>query len=172
MVPEYLGAKWIGAITKADAKLPEGRWANSVFKKDSFKAKWQDTDTLSAKSIILRKEFCTGKRKITDAVVYISGLGHYEMKINGHKVGDSEFAPLWSEYSKTVYYNTYDVTQLLAEGRNAISVLLGNGFFNVQRMGRYSKLQTSFGPPQMIMRMEINFSDGSRQVIKSGEDWK
>mgnify|MGYP000455962423 CR=1 FL=1 len=105
-------------------------------------------------------------------MVYISGLGHYEMKINGHKVGDSEFAPLWSEYSKTVYYNTYDVTQLLAEGRNAISVLLGNGFFNVQRMGRYSKLQTSFGPPQMIMRMEINFSDGSRQVIKSGEDWK
>ena len=51
-------------------------------------------------------------------------------------------------------------------------LLLGNGFFNVQRMGRYSKLQTSFGPPQMIMRMEINFSDGSRQVIKSGEDWK
>lgn len=172
VVPEELGAKWIGAITKADAKLPEGRWANSVFKKDSFKAKWQDTDTLSAKSIILRKEFSTGKRKITDAVVYISGLGHYEMKINGRKVGDSEFAPLWSEYSKTVYYNTYDVTQLLAEGRNAISVLLGNGFFNVQRMGRYSKLQTSFGPPQMIMRMEINFSDGSRQVIKSGEDWK
>lgn len=64
VVPEELGAKWIGAMTKADAKLPEGRWANSVFKKDSFKAKWQDTDTLSAKSIILRKEFCTGKGRL------------------------------------------------------------------------------------------------------------
>lgn len=172
VVPEKIDAEWIGAITRKDAKLPYGRFPNSVFKKDSFKTKWADVDTLSAKSIILRKGFDTGRKQITDAVVYICGLGHYRLNINGATVGDAEFAPVWSEYDKTVYYNVFDVTDLITAGGNAVSVLLGNGMFNVQRMGRYSKLQTSFGPPQMLLRLEINYADGTRQVIKSGGDWK
>ena len=165
-------AKWIGAITKADAKLPEGRFSNAEFKKDYFKEKWSPVDSLSAKSIIMRKEFSNDGRTVTDAVAYISGMGHYEMRINGRKVGDSEFAPLWSEYSKTIYYNAYDVTDFFTEGHNAVSVMLGNGFFNVQRGTRYSKLMTSFGAPQMIMRLEINYSDGSSQTIVSDPSWK
>lgn len=172
VVPEKIDAEWIGAITRKDAKLPYGRFPNSVFKKDSFKTKWADVDTLSAKSIILRKGFDTGRKRITDAVVYVCGLGHYRLNINGTTVGDAEFAPVWSEYDKTVYYNVFDVTDLITAGGNAVSVLLGNGMFNVQRMGRYSKLQTSFGPPQMLLRLEINYADGTRQVIKSGGDWK
>lgn len=172
VVPASLGGKWIGAITKKDAGLPEGRFSNSVFKKDEFKQKWANVDTLSAKSIIMRKEFTAKKRKVTDAVVYICGLGHYELKLNGTKVGDAEFAPLWSEYDKTVYYNVYDVTSLIANGGNAISVLLGNGFFNVQRLDRYSKLQTSFGAPQLMFRMDINYDDGTQQTILSDTDWK
>lgn len=172
VVPEKIDAEWIGAITRKDAKLPYGRFPNSVFKKDSFKTKWADVDTLSARSIILRKGFDTGRKRITDAVVYVCGLGHYRLNINGATVGDAEFAPVWSEYDKTVYYNVFDVTDLITAGGNAVSVLLGNGMFNVQRMGRYSKLQTSFGPPQMLLRLEINYADGTRQVIKSGGDWK
>lgn len=172
VVPEKIDAEWIGAITRKDAKLPYGRFPNSVFKKDSFKTKWADVDTLSAKSIILRKGFDTGRKQITDAVVYVCGLGHYRLNINGATVGDAEFAPVWSEYDKTVYYNVFEVTDLITAGGNAVSVLLGNGMFNVQRMGRYSKLQTSFGPPQMLLRLEINYADGTRQVIKSGDDWK
>ena len=172
VVPEKIDAEWIGAITRKDAKLPYGRFPNSVFKKDSFRTKWADVDTLSARSIILRKGFDTGRKRITDAVVYVCGLGHYRLNINGATVGDAEFAPVWSEYDKTVYYNVFDVTDLITAGGNAVSVLLGNGMFNVQRMGRYSKLQTSFGPPQMLLRLEINYADGTRQVIKSGDDWK
>ena len=172
VVPDKIDAKWIGAITKKDAKIPEGRFSNAVFKKDSFKTKWADVDTLSTKSIILRKEFSLEGKQVADAVLYVSGMGHYKLSINGTGVGNAEFAPVWSEYDKTVYYNVFDVTQLLATGDNAISVLLGNGMFNVQRMGRYSKLQTSFGPPQMLLRMEINYADGTQQVIKSGQDWK
>lgn len=164
--------QWIGAITKKDARLPEGRFSNAEFKKDYFKEKWNAVDTLSSKSILLRKEFSTDNKTVTDAVVYISGMGHYEMLLNGTKVGSSEFAPLWSEYGKTIYYNTYDVTPLIKRGGNAVSVLLGNGFFNVQRGDRYSKLQTSFGAPQMIMRMEINYSDGTSKTIVSDTSWK
>lgn len=165
-------SQWIGAITRKDARLPEGRFSNAEFKKDYFVEKWTPVDTLSSKSIILRKEFSNGGKAITDAVVYVSGMGHYEMLINGKKVGDSMFAPLCSEYSKTIYYNTYDVTSLLNKDGNAINVLLGNGFFNVQRGDRYSKLMTSFGAPQMTMRMEINYSDGTSKTIVSDGSWK
>ena len=167
----FRSPKWIGAITKKDAKIPDGRWSNAVFKQDSFKNKWKDVDTLSTKSIILRKEF-KAKKEIVDAVVYVCGLGHYELRMNGKKIGDSEFAPLWSEYSQTVYYNLFDVTRQLRTGRNAISVLLGNGFFNVQRGGRYSKLQTSFGPPQLFFRLDITYSDHTTEQIISDDSWK
>lgn len=172
IAPAAMGAQWIGAITRKDAKLPEGRFSNAEFKKDYFKKAWAGVDTLSAKSIILRKEFSNGGKRITDAVVHVSGMGHYEMRINGEKVGDSEFAPLWSEYSKTVYYNTYDVTRMLRSGDNAVSVLLGNGFFNVQRGERYSKLMTTFGAPQMIMRLEINYADGTSKTVVSDGTWR
>ncbi len=167
----FRSPKWIGAITKKGAKIPDGRWSNAVFKQDSFKNKWKDVDTLSTKSIILRKEF-KAKKEIVDAVVYVCGLGHYELRMNGKKIGDSEFAPLWSEYSQTVYYNLFDVTQQLRTGSNAISVLLGNGFFNVQRGGRYSKLQTSFGPPQLFFRLDITYSDHTTEQIISDDSWK
>lgn len=172
VVPAKIEADWIGAISRKDAGIPDGRYSNAVFKKADFKEKWAGVDTLSAKSIILRKEFTTKSTDITDAVVYVCGLGHYKLNISSVEVGNAEFAPVWSEYDKTVYYNVFDVTGLIARGGNAISVLLGNGMFNVQRMGRYSKLQTSFGPPQLMLRLEINYADGTQQVIKSGAGWR
>ena len=164
-------ARWIGAISKRDAHIPDGSWSNEVFKKDTFMTRWTDVDTLSTKSILLRKEFSANKR-IADAVVYVCGLGHYEMNINGQKVGDSEFAPLWSEYSRTVYFNTFDVTSYLRQGGNAIAVLLGNGFFNVQRGNRYSKLQTSFGAPCLMLRLDIRYADGSHEQMLSDGSWR
>ena len=108
VVPAEIDAEWIGAITRKDAKIPDGRFSNAVFKKDSFKTKWANVDTLSTKSIILRKEFNIGQKPITDAVLYVSGMGHYKLSLNGFGVGNAEFAPVWSEYDKTVYYNVFD----------------------------------------------------------------
>ena len=50
-------ARWIGAISKQEAKIPTGRWSNAVFKQDTFKLKWQEVDSLSARSIIVKKDF-------------------------------------------------------------------------------------------------------------------
>ena len=173
VAPSTLGARWIGAITRADAHLPEGRWSNGDFKKEPFTQAWADVDSLSARSIIARRELTTTGHTIADAVVYVSGLGHYELSINGRIVGDDiVFAPLWSEYDKTVYYNTYDVTDYIADGDNAIAVLLGNGFFNVQRGKRYSKLQTSYGAPQLLLRLDITYTDGTTQTVVSDTDWR
>ena len=182
-----LTPQWIGAITKKDAHIPDGSWSNEVFKKDSVKAKWADVDTLSARSIILRKTF-HADRKVASAIVYVCGLGHYEMAINGsfkcedptisfrenngYTTSSKMFTPLWSDYNHTVYYDAYDVTGELRQGNNAINVLLGNGFFNVQRGSRYAKLIGSYGPPQLLLRMDIIYDDGTTEYIVSDDSWR
>ncbi len=164
-------SKWIGAITKADAHLPEGRWSNAEFKKEAFKDAWKDVDTLSATSIILHKKFETLKgKKLTDATLFVCGLGHYETQINGEAVSDEVFAPLWTEYDKRVFYNTYDVGDKIG-GENEIEILLGNGIYNAQRGGRYAKLQTSFGPPQARAALRLTYANGEVQTIYTDESW-
>lgn len=172
LAPEgFSSAKWIGAITREDARLPEGRrFHGAELKKPEVKAAWAAVDTLAKKSICLRREFRTDK-KVVEATASVCGLGFYEFSLNGKKVGDSEFAPLWSDYDKSVYYNTYDVTELLQKGENVAGVLLGNGFYNVQG-GRYRKLLISFGAPTLLFSLVINYEDGTRETIYSDNDWK
>lgn len=165
------GSQWIGAITRKDANIPEGRkFHGTDLKKQEAKDLWAAVDSLSRKSILLRKPFKAAK-EIAEATVYVSGLGNYELSLNGKKVGDGEFTPLWTDFDKTVYYNTYDVTDHLRKGENVAGVLLGNGFYNVQG-GRYVKLKISFGPPTLLFKLLINYTDGTQEVINSGADWK
>lgn len=164
-------AKWIGAITRKDACLPEGRkFHGTELKKPENKALWDAVDTLAKKSICLRKLF-RAEKQVTEATAIVCGLGHYEFSLNGTKVGDGEFTPLWSDYDKTVYYNTYDVTSLLKQGNNVAGILLGNGFYNVQG-GRYRKLQISFGAPTLFFELLIHYSDGTTTTITSDNSWK
>lgn len=163
------GAAWIGAITNADARFPAGRKFHGNALKVS-KDEWDAVDSLAWRSICLRKEFVI-KRDVREATIYICGLGHYELTLNGRKVGDGEFTPLISDYDKTVYYNTYDVTSYLKSGANAAGVLLGNGFYNVVGGGRYRKLQIGFGAPVLKCMLVINYTDGTVETVKSGDDW-
>lgn len=171
--PHFDQGTWIGAITRRDARLPEGRkFHGTELKNPEVKALWDAVDTLAKKSICLRKSFATQTRKeIAEATATVCGLGHYEFSLNGTKVGDGEFTPLWSDYDKTVYYNTFDVTQQLRKGDNAIGVLLGNGFYNVQG-GRYRKLQISFGAPTLLFKLLIHYTDGTSEEVVSDQDWK
>lgn len=164
-----LNAKWIGAINKKDANIPEGRVYHALAASSEAAEKWMNTHPLSKRSIYLRKDFSIDK-KIREAIIYISGLGHYELSLNGEKVGDSRFDPMWSDYDKTIYYNAYDVTHSLQQN-NAIGVLLGNGFFN-QQGGRYVKMQVSFGPPTLFFKLHITYTDGTKEEIDSNENWK
>ena len=162
---------WVGAITKADARLPEGRiYTGAELKKQEVKDAWANVDSLAKKSIILRKEFVVEK-KIRKAIANVCGLGLYEFSMNGRKVGDSEFAPLNADFEKTVWYNTYDVTPYVRQGSNAMGVMLGNGFYNVQG-GRYRKLLISFGAPTLRLCMDIHYEDGTYETIVTDDTWK
>ncbi len=119
----------------------------------------------------LRKEF-TSKKEIKSAKVYISGLGLYELYINGKKIGDQVLAPGPTDYFKTVLYNTFDVTEHIKKGKNAIGTILGNGrYFNMRQNYKPHKVKT-FGYPKMLLQFEIEYADGSKEVIISDNTWK
>lgn len=167
---DFAGAKWIGHMTRKQARLPEGRnFTGAKLKEPDVKAAWAAVDTMSGKSICLRRDIRL-KGKVRNATVYIVGLGFYELSIDGKKVGDSEFAPLWSDYDKSIFYNEYDVTALLRK-KNELQVLLGNGFYNEQGK-RYAKMKISFGPPTLLFRMHIDYQNGKTEDIVSDASWQ
>jgi hypothetical protein len=119
---------------------------------------------------LFRKEFSLAK-KISHAYVFVSGLGQYELYINGKKIGDRFLSPGWTDYRKTCLYNTFDVTEKLASGPNVIGTIVGNGFYNISRE-RYRKLVIAYGAPKMILKLEVQYSDGSSATIVSDETWR
>lgn len=119
---------------------------------------------------LLRKEF-EASGEIESATLYISGLGHYEAFINGNKVGNSFLAPGWTNYDKTVFYNSYDVTSMLRKGQNVLGAIVGNGFYNINRE-RYRKIVIAYGEPKLIAQLRINYKNGSQKTVVTGADWK
>lgn len=163
--------QWIGAITDEDAHIPSNRdYVGTGTVNAKGKPDWKATAPLSRQSIWLKKEMKL-PADVRKATMKIVGLGFYELSINRQKVTDAVFAPLWSDYDKTVFYNTYDVTALLKKGKNQLSVLLGNGFYNEQG-GRYTKMKVSYGPPTLYCSLEIELKNGRTVCIVSDNSWK
>ena len=89
-------------------------------------------------------------------------------------------APTATDYTKTVCYNVYDVTDLLDEGVNTIGVILGNGRFFSMRTVTYTIPFTqvtipgvrNYGYPKLLAQLEITDSEGNRTVVASDESWK
>ena len=118
---------------------------------------------------MFRKTFTVSKT-VASATAYVCGLGLHEFHINGQKVGTNVQEPLWTTYTKKCFYVTYNVTSLLTQGTNAMGVMLGNGFYNVDATdtgNRYCKYEGTFGPKKMIMQLVINYSDGTSATIVS-----
>ena len=135
-----------------------------------------DAGTLGNKALqrpvvpLFRKRFTTNK-KIKKALLFITGLGQYEVSINGNKIGNAFLAPGWTYYDKTVLYNTYDVTNNIQEGQNAIAAIVGNGFYNINRE-RYFKIVGAFGFPSLLCRLKITYNDDSEENIVTDKSWK
>lgn len=112
------------------------------------------------------------EKPVRAATLSIAGLGQYEAMINGRKVGDALIAPGWTDYRKTVLYDTYDVAGLLGPGDNVLGVMLGDGMYNVEGVkGRYTKFIGSFGQPKLIARLTLDFADATRAAIVSDGLW-
>ena len=108
------------------------------------------------------------------ALIFVCGLGQQEIYLDGRKVGDDLFEPGYTDYRKTCFYETYDITDQLKQGAfHQIEVLLGNGFYNVAPApGRYTKFTHSFGPRKAIALLRFEYADGSSDEVVTDESWK
>jgi len=124
---------------------------------------------------VFRKEFALGK-PIRRARAYVSGLGYYELSLNGRRVGDSVLDPGWTSYAKRVLYSTYDVTELLREGRNAVSAQVGNGWYNplpMRMWGRFNLREAlTVGRPRLIVQLNVEYEDGTRESVVTDGTWR
>ncbi|HEX8428536.1 family 78 glycoside hydrolase catalytic domain [Hymenobacter sp.] len=117
-----------------------------------------------------RKEIQVSK-PLKHATAFISGLGHYEMSLNGQPVKDHFLDPGWTNYAKYSLYATYDITKELKSGPNVLGVQLGNGFYNIPRE-RYRKLVAAYGNPKVICRLQLEYTDGTTQEVVTDQSWK
>jgi len=113
------------------------------------------------------------ERPLARAIVSVCGLGQYALSVNGRRPTHSVLNPGWTDYRKTILYDTYEVTALLAQGENVLGMMLGNGFFNVEKYrGRYTKFVGSFGRSKLILQLRLLFQDGTEEFLVSDEHWQ
>lgn len=118
-----------------------------------------------------RKAFSV-KKDVAQATLFISGLGHYEVFVNGEKPDDRVLDPGWTTYEKSCLYATYDLTNLLVEGNNAIGVLLGDGMYHVPgKSGRYAYFPRSYGYSKVLAQFQITYTDGTTDMVVTDESW-
>ncbi|MCB9502043.1 MAG: family 78 glycoside hydrolase catalytic domain [Deferribacteres bacterium] len=155
-------------------------WSTGLLQPEDWQAKWigmdkavgedapKDAHTkLSAR--MLRKEFSLDK-KVKRATTFISGLGLFELYVNGEKIGDQVLAPGLTEYNKRAFYMAFDVTQHMQKS-NAIGVVLGNGRYFAPRSSEPARTRT-YGFPKLLLQTHIQFDDGTSEIIVSDETWK
>lgn len=143
---------------------------------DLFKhAKWIGsgnpvvTRTTGEKSpaLQLRKAFVL--EKTGEARCFISGLGCFVLYINGKRVGDEVLSPAFTDYDKRVLYCSYDVTNLLVQGENAVAVCLGDGFYNQTAHDTWGFYQA---PWRDSAKLLLQLSIDGKEILVSDESWK
>jgi alpha-L-rhamnosidase len=118
---------------------------------------------------LLRKTFNIAK-PVQRARAYICGLGLFEFHMNGNKVGDDVLSTPRTDFRKRVTYFTYDVTDQLLPGDNAVGIMLGNGWFNGQK--KYWHWQAPwYGEPRALVQIEMTYTDGSTDRVISDASW-
>jgi len=157
------------------AESRTAKWQNALLDDSEWQATWigrnYPTDAVTGNTKVraryLRKEFSVGGN-VAKATLYICGLGLYEAYMNGKRVGNAVLAPTPTDYNHSVRYNTYDVTNQVNNGGNAIGVVLGNGRYVAMRVPGI----LHFGLPQLLAQLEIITTDGRRHLIVTDTSWK
>lgn len=159
----------------------QSSWSEPVFfhtgllNKTDWKAQWITAGDTLSEAPLLRKEFMV-KKRIQKAFAYITGVGYYELYLNGEKVGDHVMDPGMTDYRRRILYVTYDVTENLKNGLNVTGALLGNGAFNMKKIeNRYSWANKVTKPrmsTRFLMQLEIIFRDGTIQRVITDDSWK
>lgn len=178
--PEEWEAVWIGAPWQGEEPLPdpEGSWRRPAEEiRDELLSN-------TPPAPLLRKEFRLEK-ELARARAFVTGLGYFEFYVNGEKIGEDVLVPNQTDYGyrpgietdrvpidnnfrdQRVMYLSYDITDKLVRGSNAIGAILGNGFYNAPKTWT-----ASYGTPRFIGQVVLEYTDGTGETIVSDESWK
>ena len=153
-------------------------WEMGLLNAADWKASWirhpDFTDTLlvSKPAPFFRKTF-TIDQLPQKARAYVTGLGYFELYLNGQKVGDHLLDPVKTRYDKSVQYLTYDITELLMSGENTVGMVLGTGWYNHFAEAVWGFNQAPWRDyPEALCQLEITNAKGEMQTLLSDETWK
>ena len=173
-----------GKKTKVESKV--NSFEISLLNQDVWQAKWIghefEDDVLVGHTRLaaryLRKDFAL-QDEVADARLYVSGMGVYSAYLNGTEIAPEELLkPTLSWYSKRVYFNTYDVTEMLQQGDNAVGVILEGGRYTTIRYDvknpNWDGTENAFGfgTPRLLLQLEVTYKNGQKETIVSDETWK
>ncbi|HPA17367.1 MAG TPA: glycoside hydrolase family 78 protein [Verrucomicrobiae bacterium] len=170
----------LGAPKWACATEAPKNWAQPAFNASAWATAEDSGEACALKqefdgprrSQLMRRDFEISSKPVR-ARAYVTGLGGYEMQINGERVGQDIFTPGWTLYDKRIQYQTYDVTGLVRQGRNAIGAWLGNVWWSsgLGWLGgeRHSKPGENL---RLLLQLEVECEDGSKQVVVSDGEWQ
>jgi alpha-L-rhamnosidase len=166
-------------------------WEMALLNQQEWQAKWIGSPAsitsgdMKFASPFFRKQINISG-KIKKARAYISGLGYYELHINGTKIGDHVLSPNQTNFDRrqqenwdesrignmntTVLYQTHDITSSLKEGENTLGAVLGNGWY--QQADRPDNPQYLFDTPRLLAQFSIEYEDGRTEQFFSDESWK
>ena len=156
-----------------------GDWAQACFEaglldKDDWTAQWITGDYTPLKkerypADCFRKTFTLDK-PLSSARLYATACGLYEARLGGKKVGDFVMAPGYTDYRKRVQYQTYDVTGMLREGENELTVQLADGWYRGST-GAWG-LRNQYGTEtRLLLQLEVTFADGTKAVVGTDGTW-
>ena len=164
LTPQDWKAKWISARGEGVPPLQAG---------EESKAKMASPqDNAPRPAPLFRKSFILFQQPAS-ARIYICGLGYHELRLNGAKVGDHVLDPAFTRYDKRALYVTYDVTEQLKKGPNALGVILGNGWYNMHTRCVWDFDKAPWRDrPTLLCQLEVTFDDGSTKVVASDATWR
>jgi alpha-L-rhamnosidase len=158
---------WDGKGTPSKWSAPV-YWEMGLLQPADWRAEWIEptsSDVAGGPAPMLRREF-----KVSGAVqqarVYVTSHGLYELHLNGKRVGDQLFTPGWTSYDKRIQYQTYDVTDLLKSGPNAIGAVLGSGWYRFKGRHIYGDHLA------LLLQINITYKDGHEEIIGTDHNWK
>lgn len=146
-------------------------FTTGIFDDDEWTAKWIGRKNEGASLPIFAKSFVAAEN-ITRATAFVSAPSMFELHINGQRVSSNFFEPGESNYNKKVFYVSYDVTDFIKSGENAVGAYIGKGFYyNPQITGRFNRSAKVWGDLMFLCQIEIEYADGRKSVMGTDETW-
>jgi alpha-L-rhamnosidase len=158
---------WDRKGTASDWSEP-AYWEMGLLRPTDWRVDWIEpasNDVSGGPAPMLRREFKVAG-VIQRARAYVTSHGLYELHLNGKRVGDQLFTPGWTSYDKRIQYQTYDVTDLVKSGANAVGVVLGSGWYRFKGRHLYGDHLA------LLLQIRITYRDGREEIVGSDRNWK